>query len=257
MLAAIFKRSPVIDDNSRAWMFDTFAWAIEHLGTDFFTKESKLVLPTNEFYPGKVSSIHEMASSIFAKTVEYAGMTKWPLRLVEPQYFHQNQLPSVKVSQEIRGKEAQVFVQDESHQFFDVSYIPSQVNQPQDLISYFVQVLATILATNQPIPPPGGKESLNQSIDLVACYMGFGVIFSNTAYQFRGGCGSCNNPRLNRQSSLAEQETIYALAIFAYLKRIPAKEVTPHIKSHLRSTFKRSLKDIAQFANTQKFLTIN
>ena len=76
--------------------------------------------------------------------------------------------------------------------------------------------------------------------------MGFGVIFANTAYQFKGGCGSCNNASLNRQAALTEPETVYALALFCVLKKEPIKQVKGHLKSHLRKDFVNAYKSIAQ-----------
>jgi hypothetical protein len=127
-----------------------------------------------------------------------------------------------------------------------ISYLPSQVNQPQDLISSFAQQLATLLVLYHPILPPGGKDFIPQATDVLACVLGFGVIFTNTAYQFRGGCGSCNNPAANRKSALPEHEMCYALALFCYLKQVPVATVLPQLKSHLRGVYKKMAKEIAR-----------
>lgn len=134
----------------------------------------------------------------------------------------------------------------------DIAFHSSQLNQPQDLIAYLVQTKASILitqcaTTSSAIDAPGGSEALQQTIDLVACFMGFGVIFSNTAYQFKGGCGSCNNRGLNRQAGLPELETVYALALFCVLKDIEVKQVKKELKSHLYKPFRQAHKDITAY----------
>lgn len=240
----IFKTKPLLEDSVQSWIVDAYAWAIEQFNGELLKHESQLILPSNEFFPGRVSSVHEMAERVFEQTVKYAGMQNWPLKLVEPQYLTNNQLPALTASRLLRGDSAHITVSEETRNLIEISYNPAQVNQPQDLVSSFGQVLATLLVYQSPTLPPGGKEYIPQAIDLVACFMGFGVIFSNTAFQFKGGCGSCNNRHANRQSTLTELETIYSLAMFCVLKQVKKSKVLPHLKGHLKSTFKKAYKEI-------------
>lgn len=252
MLKQLFKTKPVIDDNSRLWIFDTFFWAIEHFNSQVFQMETELVLPTNTFYPGRVGSALEMANNVFTHTVQYAGMKNWPLTLVAPQQLTSIDFPELKIAQGLRGKRSVIELVKDSDQNIKFTFNPSQLNQPQDLIASYVQQLATILVMQQKILPPGGKEFLPQAIDVLSCVMGFGVIFANTAYQFKGGCGSCYNPRANRQAALSEQDTVYALALFCLLKSKKTKDVKPHLKSHLRKPFKKAYQDICLFQDNAK-----
>ena len=36
MFKQLFNTKPVIDENSRLWIFDTFEWAIEHFNSEVF-----------------------------------------------------------------------------------------------------------------------------------------------------------------------------------------------------------------------------
>jgi hypothetical protein len=78
----------------------------------------------------------------------------------------------------------------------------------------------------------------------LATYTGFGIMFANSAFTFRGGCGSCYNPEANRDAYLSEREATYALAIFTVLKGIPLSAVTKHLKGHLRGVFRKAIKEI-------------
>jgi len=244
MILNLFKTKPLLDEGVHQWIVDTYSWAIEQFSGELLKHDSKLVLPTNEFFPGRVSSVHEMAQRVFEQTVAYAGMQNWPLKLVEPQYITNNELPALNTSRLLRGDSAHITVRDGSREMIEISYNPAQVNQPQDLVSSFAQVLATILVYQSPTLPPGGKEYLPQAIDLVAGFMGFGVIFANTAFQFKGGCGTCNNRHANRQSTLTELETVYSLAMFCVLKQLDKSKVLPHLKGHLKGTFKKAVKEL-------------
>lgn len=265
MFSTLFKAKPVIDEESKEWIFDTFAWCIEQLDGDFFQHSSELILPNNTFYPGSSSSVEEMAKNIFANTSKYTGMTSWPIKLVPSESFSQKPMPQLSFKSSLRGESAVVTAEISAQMSNELSYkvegealVPltptidiafhsSQLNQPQDLIAYLVQAQAGILVTQQGIIPPGGKDVLAQTIDLVACFMGFGVVFANTAYQFKGGCGSCNNRNLNRQPALPELETVYALALFCVMKGINIKPIKKELKSHLYKPFRQAHKEITLY----------
>ena len=269
MLSTFFKAKPVIDEESKEWIFDTFAWCMDQLDGDFFKNNSELILPNNNFYPGSASSIEAMADKIFSNTLNYTGMTSWPLKLISADNFTQKPMPQLSFESRLRGENAKVSTKVASNISSTISYkvegeavvssIPpsaptidiafhsSQLNQPQDLIAYLVQVQAGILVNQHGILPPGGKDVLPQTIDLVACFMGFGVIFANTAYQFKGGCGSCNNQNLNRKAALPELETVYALALFCVIKGIDIKPVKKALKSHLTKPFRQAHKEISLY----------
>jgi hypothetical protein len=158
-------------------------------------------------------------------------------------------IENLRLGAVVRGDQAEIVVAENSEPL-TLGFTPNQVNQPQDLIAGISQALASILVVSNKVLPPGGKDYLPQALDLVACFMGFGVIFANTAYQFKGGCGSCNNASLNRQAALTEPETLYALALFCVLKKEPIKNVKGHLKSHLRKDFVNAYKSIEQSLST-------
>ena len=269
IFSSLFKTKPVIDNASQAWIFDSFVWCLEHLDSSFFAKHSRLILPTNEFYPGKSNSINEMATSIFTKTSQYTGMTQWPIKLVLDSNFVEQPMPKLHLDSNMRGDKANIrhaIQPNNTHIQYsiagetlaprlnnniNIAFSAEQLNQPQDMIAYLVQVQARILlnqysASNLNVLPPGGKALSAQSVDLIACFMGFGVVFANTAYQFKGGCGSCNNRNLNRHAALPELETTYALALFCVIKGINLSSFKKTLKKHLQKPFSQAHREISQ-----------
>jgi hypothetical protein len=266
MFSTLFKPKPVIDEESKEWIFDTFAWCIDQLDSQFFKDNSKLILPNNTFYPGSSSSVEEMAETIFANSLKYTGMTSWPIKLIPVQGFIPKPMPRLSFKSTLRGESCKISStvsykvdNQEVIPTIDIPFHPSQLNQPQDLIAYLVQRQAGILVNQNGANTsantsgmmisgaPGGSEVLAQTIDLVACFMGFGVIFANTAYQFKGGCGSCNNSNLNRQGALPELETVYALALFCVIKGADIKPIKKELKSHLYKPFRQAHKEITLY----------
>lgn len=246
MFGNLFKSPKTIELSNQTWLLDTFAWALENFEPQIFIKETSLVLPTNEFYPGTVNSIHGMAENVFERTLAYAGMQNWPIKLVSPANYQSNgaspkQLPAIIFESSIRGKQSRLLSEHSHSEKISVSYNPNQVNQPQDLVASFAQAFSMILIVQSGKLPPGGINFINQAVEVVSCFLGFGVMLSNTAYQFKGGCGSCFNPYANRNVALSEPDTLFCLALFTVIKKIEVKQITKQLKAHLRSDFKKNV----------------
>ncbi|WP_372762637.1 hypothetical protein [Pseudoalteromonas sp.] len=244
-MLAFFKSKPLLAEQEQQWLIDTFIWAVENFDAEFFTQHTKVVLPTLAFFPDQVTSIEEMASKVFTRVTEHAGMTAWPLQLVAPQQLTPQTFPAFKFTGSLRGKDSQLVVPPS--QAINVSFNPNQVNQPQDLVASFAGTLATILIHHVGVLPPGGKDYLPQAADALACFLGFGVMMSNTVYQFKGGCGSCYNPYANRAASLSETHTVFMHALVSYFKQ--ESDSKKHLKPHLRSQFKHAQKQIKRLVS--------
>lgn len=220
------------------WIFDTFNWALLNFDAKIFFNETPLVLPNNEFFPGKMSSEQEMAQGIFDRTKKYAHVENWPFRLVAAEHFPATALPLLPLT------DAKRQLVETTTSYLPLSYQPSQLSNPQTLIADYAYGMAFYLASHINSDAPGGKEVWPQTIEILACFLGFGVMLSNTAYSYKGGCGSCHTRTAKRQAALPEDEQIVALAIFCQLKQIPNKNVLPHLKKYLRSIYKSAVKDI-------------
>jgi hypothetical protein len=244
-MLALFKSKPLLAEQEQQWLVDTFIWAIENFDAEFFTQQTQVVLPTAEFFPESVSSIEEMATKVFARVTNYAGMQAWPIQLVAPQQLQPQVFPHFEFSKQIRGEHSQLIVPP--NHVIKISFNPNQINQPQDLVASFAATLATILIHHVGVLPPGGKDYLPQATDALTCFLGFGVMMSNTAYQFKGGCGSCYNPYANRQAALSETHTVFMHALVSYFKQDTQSK--KHLKPHLRSQFKKALKEIKELLN--------
>ncbi|WP_394174626.1 hypothetical protein [Thalassotalea litorea] len=250
MFSNLLTTKPLIDAQSKAWIDDTYAWLERHFSSSDPKLKPRFILPTNDYYPGRVGSVDEMAQSIFEKTGEYAGMRQWPVVLrcasmAAPPPA--NTLPHLSFPNGLRGTSIRVVNNDFSMQGGQPMVWPyqePQVNHPQLMIANFAQGYAALLMQHTMDNPPGGPEFRNQTIDLLACYLGFGVMMANTAYQFRGGCGSCYSPSANRQTMLTEQQTVYALALHCVNNQLDSSPVRKQLKAHLQKDFKRALKQV-------------
>jgi hypothetical protein len=243
MLGLFDNKSP-LDDSSSQWLFDAFAWSLENFGTDPFYNDTVLVLPSNEFFPGRVDSVPTMAGLIFDQVKGYAGISHWPTLISEQDTCPTTEQPQIEIKGALRGPKGIANETADATQRLLIPYNPQQINNPEGMIASFAHTLSHHLGQMANEPPPGGFEYWPQATELLAVYLGFGVMFANSAFSFRGGCGSCYNPNANRKAYLTELEATYALAIFAALKDIPNSAITKHLKKHLRGFYKASAKNI-------------
>jgi hypothetical protein len=241
----LFRSKPLIDDDSCEWIFDTFEWALTHFDQQEFFQRSQLIQPTNDFFPGNIDSRHGMAETIFNHVVKYAGLSHWPLQLQAPQCFSA-QPPALLDLSAVQRDSSGVNTLPAlvASQPLAMTYNPQQASKPGDLASSYAHHLAQHVVAQSQKLPPGGAEDFNTSTEIVAIVMGFGVMMANSAYTFRGGCGSCYNAQANRQSSLSEDNVVFVLALFCRLKGIPTGEATRNLKGYLRRDFKQALKQI-------------
>lgn len=256
----LFKSKPLVDETSRQWLFDSFAWALENFDGDFFANESLLILPTNAYFPTRAQSIEELAFSVFERVKEFCGLKHWPFTLVEPQNYVPQNYQLRQPIEVVRSNEANLpsiagALQNPTDQL-PISYDPVQINQPQVMVANYAAMLSSYLIGMSNQLPPGGEDYRLPGIEILAIYMGFGVMFANTAYAFRGSCGSCHNHAANRTAVLSENEAIYALALFGQLKQVPAKDITPHLKKHLRSMYKQAVKQLNDYPEEMERLQL-
>lgn len=235
---------PPLDEDSIAWLFDTYAWALTHLDSGVFGHDSQLVLPTREFFPDPANSPQALSEHTFKRVRDYAGLINWPLDLVAPGTQVQTTMPSLTFQQGFRGNQAEIDAGYDFNNRIKISYNPNQLKQPAGLIASYAHNMAAAVVYYAGGEVPGGRQNWGQATEVVACFMGFGLMFANSAYTFRGGCGSCYSAAANRQASLGEDDVTYALALFCVLKQIPTRQVLPHLKKYLRPMYKRCVKDI-------------
>ena len=241
MLFGLLDRRPLLDEAYAGWMFDVYAWALRNFDPVMFRDETLLVTPSNDHFPGRANSPGEMANLIFDQVVGYAGMRQWPLKLLPPGSCVLEPAAEVRVIAGSRGSRA--VAAETSPACLTLSYEPEYLNNPEAMIAVFAHTLAHYLGTSATQAPPGGAENWPHVTEILAVFLGFGLMFANTALIFpRGGC--CGGPVVQRRASLSQHDITYALAIFAALKGLPQKDVVRYLKKSLRGHFKQALREV-------------
>ncbi len=255
----LFNKKALLEESETLWLFDTFKWALENFDSEFFYKETILVLPTNHFFPGKAGSEYEMADLICNQVKRYAGISHWPTQITDQNSCELSSTPLLGIQGSLRHVEEEIVKGNTTtDDYLLMPYNPQQVNNPEGMIATFSHVIAHYMASVANQSPPGGDQFLPQATEVLAIYLGFGLMFANSAFTFKGGCGSCYNPNAIRSSYLTEYESTYALAIFSVIKEIPNIEISRHLKGHLKSFYNRATNEIrSKIDNTPSFFQID
>lgn len=244
MLSNLFASKPPLDEESIEWIFQVFAWALRNLDSGRFRDRAILVNPTNEHFPGRADSPHSMAELIFRATAEYAGIDHWPLRLLEPGQALPDTTVQVRLAAPLDKTMDSAPAPAPPVEPIPIAYDPALINNPEALIAGLAQTLAHHLGNAAGEAPPGGLRNWPQATEVLAVFLGFGLLLANTAFAFQArSCGSCG-PSPQRQAFLSQYDITYALALFCTLKEIPTREALRHLKKSLRPHFKRCLRDI-------------
>ena len=255
MFDRIFGRAPVIENDTAQWLVEVYSWALENFTADVFYQDTDLIRPSNDYFPGRESSVQGMATLIFDKVVEYAGMQYWPLRLVHQPECSVGEPPVISISGPTRGARSEGSISCSTGEL-PVAYDPALINNPEGLISNFAQALAYYLGQSGG-EPPGGWENWPQITEVLAVFMGFGLMLSNSAFSFNvNKCASCRPHAPDRQNYLNQYDVTYALAIFCVLKGIPAKKVSPDLKKSLRGFFRKAVVEVSEREDVRTLMRI-
>jgi len=244
MLSKLLKPKACLDEASTLWLFDTFAWALRNLDARVFYDETILVTPSNQHFPGAENSAHGMANLIFNQVKEHAGVKHWPTKLFNIAEGRPVGEPKIQIEGALRGAKGIMPTGEVLHRL-PIAYNPDQLRNPEVLIADYAHVLAHHLGSMSKEPPPGGVENWPHITEVVAVFLGFGLMMANSANTVKiRSCGSCSGPAVERSNALSQYDITYALAIFSCLKEIPTSEVLVNLKKTLRPFYKKSAKEV-------------
>jgi hypothetical protein len=241
----LFKSKPILSQDDTEFQIATYKWLLKHFGGADFYEDSKLILPTREYFPAKVSNENDVATETFNAVKKYAGIEDWPCRLVaQEEDIDVHIAPTIAIKNAPNNPHG-TFQATENGEIV-ITYNPALVHNPTQLVATYAHELAHYLTGTCTEEPPGGWENWEFATDITATFLGFGIFMANSAFNFQQFSGSdAQGWQYNRSGYLSESEHVFALAIFISVKQIPVKTVLPHLKSNLASLLKRALKHLA------------
>ena len=241
-----FGRTPIIDQETIDWEFETYRWLFENFGGYPQFRGAELVQPTDGFFPvEKGLAGHALAEAIFAQVKRHARMDQWPCRLVAQESDPELLVGDAQLLQGFEPSPAGTFSVDPQESRTDdavvITYNPKLLSDSMSLVATFAHELSHFLIATAQSLPPGEEELLEFATDLTAVYLGFGVFMANSSFRFeQHGDAFSMGWQASRQGYMTERQLVFALAIFAHLLDLPAAAVCEHLKPNLAKLFGRA-----------------
>jgi hypothetical protein len=237
-----------VDQVIYQWVLDHFEWAIGQFNPDFFFNKTTIIEPTPAFFPAKIDSVEGYVKHILEQLQQYTGTEHWPfvMKTTQPN----GDLPKIAFDGGLRGEGAKLVPNYQGPQQLEIPYQEQQINDPTHYIAYVGQMMSQYLMAFASVRPPGEAVLWQKNSELLAIVLGLGLLVSNSAYEFKGGCSSCVNPNALRPAQLPENDCLLGFAVYCNLKDLSKAEAIAyskkHLKKHLRSDFKAILNYVYQ-----------
>jgi len=168
-------------------------------------------------------------------------LAEWPCKLIaQPERggLSVNPVTALKVR---RGGPAGTYLRQGNA--VEISYDPKLAADPWALVATLAHELAHYFLDDYRKMPPGGAAGFEPSTDLCVVYLGFGLFAANTAFRFQQMQDfQSQGWSYSRHGYLKEREWTFALAVFLNLREIDPAPAVAHLKPHLASQLKRSLR---------------
>jgi len=236
-----FRARSILEADEQEWQVDTWTWLLEEKGGIADLARAQLVLPTPEFFPRTELTGHARVAFVFDRIKDLAGLAEWPCNLIaQPDRggLAVNAVTAMKVR---RGAPAGTYLRQGNAA--EISYDPKLIADPWALIATLAHELSHYFLDDYRKMPPGGAEGFEPATDLGVAYLGFGLFAANSAFRFHQTQDfQSQGWATSRLGYLKEREWVFALAVFLALRGIDPAVAATHLKPHLASQLKRTIR---------------
>jgi hypothetical protein len=91
-----FQSKPLLSKEQEQFQLEAYRWLLTNFDSHVFYDGAQLVLPTDDFFPGKAKTPEEKAQNIFEQVKKLAGLELFKCKLVP-----QEEDPDLRVSETI------------------------------------------------------------------------------------------------------------------------------------------------------------
>ncbi len=239
-----FKYKPLLSEEDQYFQIECYKWLLSNFGGDDFYKDSKLILPTNEFFPNKIDSPETAAQTTFEQVKKHAGLEEWPCKL-EAQEEDANIFVAPTIVLQNTEQNPLGTISKNSDDEIIITYNPKIVKNPTEMVATFAHELSHYLTGTTEEPPPGGWDNWEFATDIGATFLGFGIFLANSTFNFRQFTDNDSHGwDVTGGGYLSEAEHSFALAIFILLKDISPNIVYSHCDTNIKAFLRKALNEL-------------
>ena len=228
-----------LDEEMRLWMENAFLWLATQFGQDTIVSK-KVLLPTPEYFPIR----YEGSETSLIKTAEIIA-TQMDVNLDEVnlhiydesiQAFDGGMGHRLFTEVDKSSKEklaAGLYFDKNENGKYDIFIEQQNLSQPETLVATLAHEFAHIKIL--------GEKRLDFNdeylTDLTPVVFGLGIFNANASFKFFQGSDGWGH---NSAGYLKQQESGYALALYAYYRDEKSPEWIKHLTKNIRSDYKKS-----------------
>lgn len=239
-----FRKKPLLSEEDEFFQIETYRWLLRNFGGDDFYKDTRLILPTEEFFPERPQSPEGLAQYLFERVKKYAGLENWPCTLKAQEAGPNLKVAETLVVQGTKPPPNGTFLINDDNSA-TITYNPELTADPETLVATFAHELAHFLTCTTAEPPPGGWDNWEFATDIASTFMGFGVFAANNAFRFQQFHNATSYGwRTDGAGYLSQAEHSYAFALFLLLLDIPPETAAQHCSQNTRVYLGKALKEL-------------
>jgi hypothetical protein len=253
----LFRPTCPCDPSAKAWIEQRLQWLTKQFGLGVLL-ESKIVLPTPEFFPDAYDGSEKAVRRMFHRVRGYMGVSK---NAVDLELF--NDTSSGRMFDPNGGYAAGTW-QGSAPELYTtntwgentnewrsglVRIERSMLDRPADLVGVMAHELAhqRLLGEGRASQHHFDNELLT---DLTALYFGFGIFLANNPRKSTGELSYWPETKLRRPEYLSEPMIGYALAHIAWFRDESHPAWAKHLRWVPRSVFKQGLRYLDKTAGS-------
>lgn len=239
----MFGKPRLIDKHTEAWFFDRFAWILENFSQEKPVNRTELVTPSPEHFPVDPDGA-SLPEQLLRHVINYSGVDHWTFSLERVDENGTKDLGSALLLYPLT-QASPVEANDNEDDCLPITYPDRYDTSAQHLISCFGSHIGWYLAQTVEMPEEFDEEEFPLIADLMAIYLGFGVIRSNTSFDSQSdGEFGWHAWSTERQGFLTEGTTIFATLVFAELAGIEVERVRAGLKPRLHKQLEKARRQI-------------
>ena len=250
------RKQSLLSEENEAFQIETYKWLLKNFGGKYFYEDTKLILPTEEFFPVKNEKPEKVALHIFELVRKYAGLEDWPCTLKAQETDPNLRVSTYLTINNTEHKPLGTFSINENEEAI-ITYNPRLTSDPIQMVATFSHELSHYLTSTSVEPPPGGWDNWEFATDITATFLGFGVFQANAAFNIQQYTDfESQGWHTSGGGYLNEAEHSYALALFIRLKNIPPETVYPHCDINIKDYLKKALSELEEKSHIEELLKI-
>jgi hypothetical protein len=251
MFDFLFPPKCPVDDATRGWVRDRYAWLTARFGDEAFLQP--MVLPTTEFFPERFDGSLAALESVMHRIAERLGVASSSLQLelfddgdAYMDLLRQNQLEGRSRTEGAAGW----FAEHESYSGFSAQFRialgQSAARDPVVAVATLAhEVCHALLLGDHHLE--GHEEDLEPLTDLATVFFGFGVFTANAGVREQAWQqGALHGWRIARHGYLPASTVGFALAWHAALRRESSPAWAGRLRADVRAPFRKAQRYLRQ-----------